>query len=599
MALLALLLSACTPSPSEHHRVLRLTQADFLLYNQATPPDNTANKWQAVTLPDLWDIERPNTSGYGWYRFKVKLNVPPNRLWGIYLPRINQNAAVFINNVLIGADAYFEQNQQTSWNAPLYFTIPNGILHSGVNIIYVRLYSRENMRGRILPIELGPDVNLSQQYQNTYFQRITLSQIVAAFTLTVGICIGIIWLLRRESEYAWFSLGSLLWTFYTSWFFVHNMPVNLNVWVGLTFSSSIWGIACMWLFISAHAGIDHPRLRISILAFCTLANATLLLIPEIYLFNAIIVAYLLLFIVTSWIPIQFLKQILKKPSLDSSIIFLSIMPMIAFGIHDWLNIALRLQHDYILHYSIPFIFLLMGWALLRRFTRAVNEAEHLNNELESKIEKREKNLKQAFDTIHQLEKKKALEKERERIMRDIHDGVGGQLVSALAIIEHENKPNRLLADILNFALDDLRLIIDSLAPDDNNLEDMLYMFKYRYEPRLQHYGIELDWQQDDEFKLATSSPHDCLQILRILQEVFNNILKHSGTRKITVRLSEETSNNKQTSSISIYDHGCGFPNPIPKTGRGFHNIKKRAQEMKLNIAFYNDKKGACVKIIFT
>ena len=592
LACLILVLSACESDQSTNQRVLVLNQADFLVRNQPKPPTNIKNGWQTVTLPDLWDIQRPDISDYGWYRFNMHLNIAPKRLWGIYLPRINKNVAVFINGILIGNDAYYQQTRKTSWNTPQYFSIPNGILKAGNNSIYIRLYSYANMRGRLLPVELGPDVILSKKYNIEYFQRITLSQIVAAFTLTVAAGVGVIFLFRREAEYFWFSLGSLLWTVYTSWFFVQNIPIELPLWAALTNSSSIWSIACMWFFVTSHAGINIQKLQNSILLYCLFSTLILLLIPGYYLFSGIIIAHFLLFFLTAYICLRFLKKWLKKPDMDNSIILVSIMPMIIFGIHDWLNITFRLQLPYILHYSIPFIFMLMGWALIRRFTRAVNEVERLNNELEFRIEAREKELTQAFDTIHQLEKKKALEKERERIMRDIHDGVGGQLVSALAIIEKNKQDNQLLTDTLNFALDDLRLIIDSLAPEDSDLEDMLYMFKYRYEPRLRHYGIELDWIQDDKFHLPEFTPHNCLQVMRILQEVFNNILKHSGTQKISVKLLKE-----KLPCIRVQDYGCGFPDPIPRIGRGFNNMKKRAHEINLQIHFYNNP-GACVEITF-
>ncbi len=592
LTLLILLLSACEVKPPAAQRVLTLKQADFLILNQQKPPSDAENNWKVITLPDLWDIQRPDISAYGWYRFSIHLNVAPNRLWGIYLPRVNKNVAVFINDTLIGNDAYFQQPFKTSWNTPQYFTIPNGILHAGENIIYLRIFSDANMRGRLLPVELGPDVTLSEKYSIEYFHRITLSQIIAVFTFATGIVIALIWYFRRTSEYFWFSLGSLLWTFYTCWFFVQNIPIKLPIWAALTNSSSIWSIACMWFFVMAHADINLQTLRKYILIYCAFITLILLLLPNTLLFTGIIIGHLILFFLTAPIFLAFIKQYLSHINIDNSIIFISIMPMIILGVHDWLNITFRLQHHYLLHYSIPFIFLLMGWALLRRFTRAVNEAERLNNELEIRVKNREQELTQAFETIKELEKKKALEKERERIMRDIHDGVGGQLVSALAIIENEKPNHYLLADTLNFALDDLRLIIDSLAPDENNLEDMLYMFKYRYEPRLQHYGIMLNWKQDDNFTLPDFSPHHCLQVLRILQEVFNNILKHASTQKISVTLLMS-----QVARIKIQDNGIGFPDPLPNTGRGINNIKKRARDMNITVDFYNHK-GACVEIIF-
>jgi len=594
----ALLCAVAGCSSLSHNNQLYLffDSADFLLKNQEVPPDVDNPAWKKVKLPDLWDISRPDAGGTGWYRFDLNLNVAPNRLWGIYLPRINRNAAVFLNGVLIGSDAPVEHKRSTSWNHPLYFAIPNGLLHAGDNRLFVRLSSAANCRGRLLPFYMGADKLLRPQYERDYFFRITLSQLVGAFALTMGLCIGLIWLIRREAVYGWFALGSLFWAVYTSWFFVRSMPFALPHWVALTNSSGFWMIACMWIFVGTYVGLEFRNTRRITLAYCMASTMVMFALPERYLFNGLVLAYLLLMMLGGWMLFLLTRHREKQPVFDTVILFFSIVPVAGLGTHDWFNLAFHLQHPYLMHYSAPFIFLLIGWALVRRFRHAIDEADTLNRELEARVAERESELKHAFETISSLEKDKALKAERERIMRDIHDGVGGQLVSALAMMEDGGTASKEVSETLLFALGDLRLIIDSLAPDEEDLPSLLTMFKYRYEPMLKEHGIMLKWHQEDLPALAAFSPQHSLQLLRMIQEAFTNILKHAKASRINVDISQQTDKDGEVTCITICDDGKGFPATLPKTGRGLSNMRRRAKDIGVAVEFLNQAQGACVRI---
>jgi len=596
-ALLCAVLAGCSIPDDSNSPYLSFYHADFLLRNQQKPPQGDKLPWQQVQLPDLWDFTHPNAGGFGWYRLKIKLNVPPNRLWGIYLPRINRNAAVFLNGVLIGADVPVENRRANSWNHPLYFTIPNGLLTAGENVLYIRLEAAVHCRGRLLPFYMGADQLLRPIFERNYFFRITLSQLVGAFALTMGLCIGLIWVIRREPLYGWFALGSMFWAFYTSWFFVRSMPLALSHWVALTNSSCVWMIGCMWMFVATYIKLNRRIAKRIILTYCSFITVALWNMPQHLLFDALSVVYLPLFVLWGWLMVLFFRHwATQQASFDKGIVFLSITPIVALGFFDWVNLAFHLQYPYLLHYSAPFIFLLIGWVLIRQFTTAISEAEVLNRELEARVARRETKLKDAFETIQTLEKQKTLKAERERIMRDIHDGVGGQLVSALAMMEDGETASKEVSETLVFALEDLRLIIDSLAPDEEDLPSLLTMFKYRYEPMLKEHGITLKWHQADLPALAAFSPQHSLQLLRMIQEAFTNILKHAGATRIDVDISQHSVEGDSLASITICDDGKGFPADLAKGGRGLSNMQRRARDIGVVVECFNQEKGACVRI---
>ncbi len=72
-----------------------------------------------------------------------------------------------------------------------------------------------------------------------------------------------------------------------------------------------------------------------------------------------------------------------------------------------------------------------------------------------------------------MERQQTIAEERQRIMSDMHDGIGGQLISTLSLVEKGSLSSAEVAAVLRECLEDLRLTIDSLEPTDNDLLTVL------------------------------------------------------------------------------------------------------------------------------
>ena len=172
-----------------------------------------------------------------------------------------------------------------------------------------------------------------------------------------------------------------------------------------------------------------------------------------------------------------------------------------------------------------------------------------------------------------LTRQQALADERRRIMSDMHDGIGGQLISMLSVAEHGSASREQIAGALRDCIDDLRLAVDSLEPTDAELLPLLGNLRYRIEARLKASGIALDWHVSDVPKLACLTPQNVLHILRILQEAFANVLKHAHARHIRVA----TAVDAGQVSISVGDDGRGFDGSASARGYGLTNMRGRAR----------------------
>jgi signal transduction histidine kinase len=226
--------------------------------------------------------------------------------------------------------------------------------------------------------------------------------------------------------------------------------------------------------------------------------------------------------------------------------------------------------------------------LNKKIEAATIELHHSIDELEQRNTELDASRKETIE----LERSQAISDERERIMKDMHDGIGGQLITSIALLEREKdselKTN--ISQILNDCLNDLRLIINSLHTANNSLDALLADLKYRTSKKLEQMNIKLVWRIDDVAESIVMTPQSSLHLLRILQETFTNILKHANATQIEFTLSDKT----DFISIEIIDDGNFKPEPTATdNGLGLSNMKKRATFLGADLKVEQADNGGC------
>lgn len=212
----------------------------------------------------------------------------------------------------------------------------------------------------------------------------------------------------------------------------------------------------------------------------------------------------------------------------------------------------------------------------------------------SELSKRNQELAAQRQETIELERSKAISDERTRIMKDMHDGIGGQLVASIAMIEQEKETEvgRNIATILKECLDDFRLIINSLNVSANDLSALLADFKYRNQRKLALAGIALNWRVDSCADDINLQPQQSLHVLRILQELFTNIYKHAGASEIDFSVYQDGDDIV----IKVADNGrfsgCGGG-----AGHGIKNMQWRANELGGEMVFNRSEVGGCQALL--
>ena len=175
------------------------------------------------------------------------------------------------------------------------------------------------------------------------------------------------------------------------------------------------------------------------------------------------------------------------------------------------------------------------------------------------------------------------ERERERLARELHDGVGQTILAAkLHFTSFLQDPDKFQErfqtglDLIDRASQELREIYVNLFPSalrDLGLEAAIRGLARDF---LAVKGIQITL----EFGLAEAQSSGWrTTVFRIVQEVFSNTMKHSGATHISLSIFENPDDEVE---LIAEDNGCGFPveeQLLRSPGYGLQNIRRRVTDL--------------------
>lgn len=215
--------------------------------------------------------------------------------------------------------------------------------------------------------------------------------------------------------------------------------------------------------------------------------------------------------------------------------------------------------------------------------------------IQKEIEKKNLELNYQKELLHSIIVTQ--EEERKRIAQDLHDDISSKL-NIVSLNSHlltatnlsETEINEISANIINLttkALDNSRRIAHDLLPPvlekfglHAGVEELCFEINSSR-------SIEIDYKNSVEFNKDEIHKH--LHVFRIIQELFNNSIKHGKSTKIN--LSFEQKNGFVYCNFS--DNGKGFdPKKLEnQKGMGMKNIESRISFLNgaLNITSESNK----------
>lgn len=198
------------------------------------------------------------------------------------------------------------------------------------------------------------------------------------------------------------------------------------------------------------------------------------------------------------------------------------------------------------------------------------------------------------------------EKERSRLAKDLHDGVNSTLnairiyIAASAGKEVAGISDPLIVkeldDMLETATNDIRAVAYNLSPQELHQSGLTLSIRYFCERFLKNSGIAADIQIYEG--MDELAPELALNIYRIIQELVQNIVKHSRAGSMILLLYK----NQEKIVLLVEDNGSGLPAATAqkKSGLGLTNIAERvaAHQGKLTIETPAGSQGLVVCIEF-
>ena len=182
-----------------------------------------------------------------------------------------------------------------------------------------------------------------------------------------------------------------------------------------------------------------------------------------------------------------------------------------------------------------------------------------------------------------LQRQHAIERERGRIARDIHDDLGSSLTRIMLLgqrarsdLAEQKEVDVHLNKIINFSHDTIQAmdeIVWAANPRNDNLNGLVnYLVEYT-DQFFQDTGIRCRLQMPiaSPLPLSTEVRHD---LFLAIKEALNNVLKHSKATEVRVEVLSDGS----TIDVIIDDNGRGFDLAHARNGNqgnGLQNLRKR------------------------
>lgn len=190
----------------------------------------------------------------------------------------------------------------------------------------------------------------------------------------------------------------------------------------------------------------------------------------------------------------------------------------------------------------------------------------------------EKKLEQIKTEQEQLILKSQIEAQEsilKNISREIHDNIGLTLSLSKLHLNNVNSPcDKVIisTELITKAISNLRVLSRTLNSDYVLSTGFLQSLQKEigYISNIGKYNIKLEIKGNQKYLEASNE----LMLFRIIQEIFNNVIKHSEAKNIFTSV---LYNNDEVSVI-IKDDGIGFQyQPDNSTYHGLKNIKSRVE----------------------
>ena len=580
-------------------------------------PATVLRDWQPVALP-YWEEQ----SGTPLKCYQFRTSVAAARLFHDSLPskllvyNISSISRIHLNGMLIDELRHSSPALYINGHTPHEVYLPASVRRAHNELAYDGITYQPFIHVGVAVI--GTDPYIAQLFRVTTFLVGTMFDGIKILCLMLGFFFLAFRILFPRERLIGLAGGTmLLWGLYYGLVNIVGYPIDLQLPILIT-QYALASLFCFFFtdFTMEIATLTKSRVHLPLRIIGGLLGPSLML----YFQNETVIVWLntywlcgLVFYFNFMLFYCALKSGLLKKA-EGRLLMIQAMVMLLTVLHDYCALNgymghvryylsspawpdLLFENYYLTLYGIMLVVFVKSAIVINHYRINRNYTQNEAVRVASALRQSEARLREVVKKQHDIRNIKLIQLERERLLMEIHDGVGSQLISGMLLAKKEGLQKKTVLDMIQGCIDDVRVIIDciSLAERANALEIFAKLLE-RLRPRLAGLGITLHYQPETRFSEQSEiSDAQCLHASRIIQECIANAIKHATCREILVAVRQY----RDHLLIVVGDDGGGVAEgDLMHLGRGLKNMRKRSRLLGGRIKFQNRAGGFAVTLRF-
>ena len=532
-----------------------------------------------VKLPDTVFLARGQA---GPVRCDYRLVVPrgPHEA-GLYLPALSAFAVIEVNGIEVFNSRHGAmQTQPRSIDRIVVVEVPDAAWLDSGNVVDIRASGPFAIA--MSRMRLGP-IDALRRHQRLRILGVFVGpSLVAAVVGTLGLCMLLLWVRRRDGLYGYFGLGTLCWGLHTLWTVSPWTPfvgIHQTVWWTTAYT---FFVSMLIIFCVRFGGFSWPRFE-----------RTLMVVP---LFSALIlyasVAFGQFGLGTELVRLALLGMVaaglvavmrgaIAGPTVDLSLVIASGTAAFGFGLHDWIA-GLRGDNDAtidLVPYAGVMFTLFVVRMLIDRFVRTTEQLESMNADLEQRVRHQTAELLEAMENMRQArDSAEAADQAKTRFLAAAsHDlrQPAHALTLYMATLRCENLDSRqadlvermsgslsALESMFNMLLDVSRIDAGGLKPEATifPVDAMLRQLAEEFAPQAEAQGLRLALHLPPPTDAGVLTHCDRALVERAVRNLLANAVKYTtrGGVLLACRLRSGATPGSGHWRIEVWDTGAGI-----------------------------------------
>ena len=583
---------------------------------QCNDPSKPLTDWRDVSLPhwekgieDTLHCMRMRTT---LSREQLSIAQGPAKLM---LSALSGLGRIWLNGEKIDEVIHATSERRVLWLRPYSVVIPSHLIRD-TNLLVFDYYNYQPIL-QIGQLQIGSEPLIEDKMrQVTFISKTTNEGSTVLFGIIGAFLISFSLLYPRERLMGLAGSAMFCWALFINMQMMIEVPSDYYViWQAIQYVTIAWAIFSFIDFYKIISEIKSNPLLMRLRTIYALSGFVLCMIfgsESIYYLDTYWVGGMVVYMTYILAYCFWQRHLLRKSegqllALQSSISLVLILHdyLINTGTMElvWNDYSafipdLLAEEIYLMQFGIANLLVVMGVIVFNRYREAQSYEQAEATRIGTALRHSATRLRDVMQKQQDLNNIRLIQSERERLLMEIHDGVGSQLIAGMLLAKKQDLSHETILDMFQVCLDDVKVIIDCISlGQPANAAVMIGTLLDRQRQRLAGLGMSLNFIADQKknASLLEISDAQCLHASRIVQECIANAIKYAQCSMITVSLRQY----QDHLLIVVRDNGTGLaPAETIKLGRGLMNMRKRARLLSGQIRFLSKEDGFRVMLRF-